>query len=305
MYSNPQTVLLCLWVLTTSLLFAVTAANTQCNPVSQPCPNLHRHESQGIFLCSQTFIFQSKAYLSAHFQRQTPLIARSCLSASLLRPLRVVLANARPQPQRHFPAVPAPSVQEGQSPDNSAGLLLPPRVPREGTVSLAAWQAALEPREIQPRPRCLRNRSPLPAFPQGWEAPGEHLGSRLPRVGKGVLGQAVSNYCRQEQERGKQEDFRGVRLPRDTPSVTSTERTLRSVSAELSCSFFPQPHCWVCQGVFCSYREDPQHGRLGSSFATSADNVLSYHAPPSSQHPLPLQIQLIYFHIRYQPVAVC
>lgn len=45
-----------------------------------------------------------------------PLTVRSRLRASPLCPPPAALADTCPQPQRHFPAVPARSVQEGQLP---------------------------------------------------------------------------------------------------------------------------------------------------------------------------------------------
>lgn len=119
--------LFCLWAPTTSLLFAATAANTH-DPVSQPCPDAHRGESRGILLWSQVFIFQSKAYLPARFQRQSPLTVRSCLRAS---------------PRCHSPPCRRDRRPTGH---RSAGLLLPHTSPRQrnGTVTLAA-------RESRPR----------------------------------------------------------------------------------------------------------------------------------------------------------
>lgn len=61
--------LLCLWVPTTSFLFATTAANAQHNPISQPCPNPQQAESQGILLGCQVFVVQSAAYLPASKDR--------------------------------------------------------------------------------------------------------------------------------------------------------------------------------------------------------------------------------------------
>lgn len=123
-----------LWVLTT---FSVTAANTQRNPVSQPCPNLHRDESQGIFLRSRMSIFHSKAYEYARFQRRSHSLRGA---ASELRPCAPSC-----RPCWHTPAAPAAlpgrpgtfraggtAAPRDAAAQGWAGLLLQRRVPWAG-----------------------------------------------------------------------------------------------------------------------------------------------------------------------------